>query len=88
MPTNRTPIRRVGKTKITPRAIAIFRAMQEVECYGDDWWKLHKLLSRELITPPLQFPCVERPGTTFTNPKSDPEAVRLYCELERAITLS
>jgi hypothetical protein len=95
MPTNRTPIARNRIARFTPQVLDAFRRMRQIEDdpspeADQEWRRLNGLLCDALALPPWRDPAVEKPGTTLDKPrwKSDPEAVRLYCELERATTLS
>lgn len=76
---NRTAIRRASKPKITPKAIDIFRQMEETD-RRDEWWRLHGLLCSELKTSPWQWPCIQRPDAKLP----DPAAQQLYRELDAA----
>jgi hypothetical protein len=74
MPTNRTPIHRPPRRRISPRAVELFREMQalphcsclwgpmywdRVECAScDRWWSLQNNLCRELELKPWEFPAV------------------------------
>lgn len=89
MATNRTPIGRPPRSRITPRAVELFRQMRPLP-YDDKWWKLHSELCRELKLEIWQWPAIEAPDAVCTYPANTaggiwfPEAQRLYVELERA----
>ena len=95
MTTKRTPIKRPHRPKITPKAITIFRSMQQLvctcppptaggvptECPGcAEWLRLHNVLHRELNLRPWQFPCIAVPGTEGATA----DQIALYRELEAA----
>jgi hypothetical protein len=77
MPTKRTPIKRVPKSRITPTEVAIFAEMQALpECslvFGPEywdrqeceackaWWKLHGKLHAELRLRAFEWPAVQPP---------------------------
>jgi hypothetical protein len=73
MPTKRTPINRPPRTKVTPEALAAFRAMQRLErrctCKSNDhdcpacvqWNEQHSILRSELRLKPWQWPAYEHP---------------------------
>jgi hypothetical protein len=70
MVTNRTPRQAQVKTKVTPRAVELFRQMQTLpsctccaprvrRCQSCDmWWDLHRELNAELNLAPWEFPAV------------------------------
>src|SRR4051794_21599375 len=92
MPTTRTPIERVAKTRVTPEAIAIFRRLRRArtkEQYNAIGWELHEALK--------MLPCDSRVAyaTTDKNPYAErergtmggltyPAARALYVALEAA----
>jgi hypothetical protein len=88
MTTNRTPINRDRRTSTAPRAVDLFRQMQEVPLYGDEWWALQSKLSHELQLKPWEFPAVVPPDEMASHAPGTaaavwfPEAQRLWCELE------
>jgi hypothetical protein len=81
MPTKRTPIVRHQRAKITPEALAAFRAMQRLErqctCKGGDHdcpacaqrAEQHSILHRELRLEPWEWPVYGRPDDA--NPLQD-----------------
>lgn len=87
MTTNRTPIGRPPISRITPRAVELFKQMQALPD-GDEWWRLHSELHRELQLKLWEWPAIEAPDQPNFYPESTaggqwhPEAQRLYRELE------
>lgn len=60
MSTTRTPINRPSRSRITPRAVEIFKAMEE--CPGSDrYWGLQGELAPELGLEPWKWPPVVNP---------------------------
>jgi hypothetical protein len=60
MPTKRVPLKRRQSQRITPAALEAFRAMQSAKT-GDEWWKHHSVLHRELKCKPWEWPCTKDP---------------------------
>src|SRR5262245_35832535 len=91
MPTTRTPIKRVTRRRITPKAIAIFRQMLNLEqqcCCPDaalskcdackDWWRHHNALHDELRLKPWEWP-------VYSNLEGDdPKAIARFHALTAA----
>jgi hypothetical protein len=88
MTTNRTPINRPPITRITPKAVNLFRRMQEVKDGSDEWWELHAKLHDELQLKPWEWPAIEHPNAESDLPDSAagaqwfPLAQQLYRELK------
>ncbi len=90
MPTNRTPINRPPRSRITPLALQLFKAMQD--CEPDQWWSLHSELQDELQLMPYQWPAIADPDEGPSDYPADTgggqwhkQAVALWRELERRL---
>lgn len=87
--------------KFPPEALVIFRCMQALDeqaCMCADmgaqceacvsWWEQHERLHQLLRAKPWQWPCVENSDWQAQGYTPDPDAQRLYRELDRAALTS
>jgi hypothetical protein len=77
MPTKRTPVSRPGRRRFSPRAIALFRELQE--CDEADEPRVERELNAELALRPWEGYWPRPIGSP-----ADERAVRLWKELEEA----
>ena len=80
-------------SRITPRAVELFRAMQKLDARSDQWRGLHKELHRELKLRPWQYPAIISPDAPNLYPPNTaggewhPKAQKLFRDLEAAMAV-
>lgn len=90
MTAKRTPKHRPAYPRLTLAAQDIFRRMQTLPSYSDDWLKLEDELSAMLSRKAWEFPCVIHPDEVCPYPPDTgaarwwPYAQYLYRKLDAA----
>jgi hypothetical protein len=65
-----------GLGEFTPQALETFRQMVKLEKRSRwaQWWKLHRVLHRELGAKPWQYPVIEYPSLEGSKPDTMAQA--------------
>jgi len=84
MTTKRMPRKRMARHRITPAAIAAYRAMQATRDGSEAWWNAHWALHCELGLPPWILPFDGSEDELIWPLDSPVTTGELWRELERA----